>query len=140
MSATTRDDFELWLVRMDDELEALKMQVPRKLRANLDFSIASLRKLEAWILANYATIESLVRDEEGMVLDRLARYIGETLRKATKGKWDIELTNKKDAYFRLPVVVSAAGVECPVTLATASVDRRTGKYLEGVIAHLAQSA
>ena len=136
MPLTTRDDFEEWLAAMDDLLEEFIAHFPAGKREMLDFTPESLNVVEAWILEKYPDPYSMIKEEENETLDGLACYIGETFRTARGGKWDIRLDDPKLAFYCLPMLT---GWEkdytpmCPVTLATASADRRTGKYLRTVL-------
>lgn len=126
----TRDDFEHWLFIMDDELTALFNLLPSDFTAKLDYSIESLIELESWILNRFDSLESVTAPENMLVLDYLSRYVGEVIRRTVGGKWDIELDDVDDAFYRLPVLVHEKyGRECPVTLVSASVDRRKGDYI-----------
>ena len=81
----------------------------------------SLDDLEAWILAHYEDHHALIADRQ--MLDNLTVYIGETFRKHLGGKWFIDLKNKKNAYYSMPVLTdpSYRGVvyKAPLTYATA---------------------
>lgn len=137
----TRDDFELWLVEMDDRLEALWQDLPPSLSDQLDYSLASLTALEAWILDRYPSLQELRAPAEKERLDQLAIYVGETLRKNAGGIWDIDLENSRNAYFRMPVICKErVFTECPVTLVTACTDRRTGTYIAKVVRYLCEKS
>lgn len=126
----TRDDFEHWLFVMDDELATLFSLLPANLSEKLDYSIESLIELESWILNSFDSLESVTSTENKLVLDYLSRYVGEVIRKTAGGKWDVELDDVDDAFYHLPVLVHEKyGRECPVTLVSASVDRRKGDYI-----------
>ena len=61
---TTRDDFEVWVIHLDDTLAEFFDPLPNRLRERLDYSA------------------------ESRVLDgAAARYIGETFRKTAGGHW-----------------------------------------------------
>lgn len=129
---TTRDDFEYWLMDMDDALDYFLAILPPQIKDKLDFSPSSLSTLEAWILDEYPSIQAMLVSNQSRQVDGVARYIGETFRKSLGGHWDIHLDEPKFAYFGVPILT---GYEekptpiCPLTLATASAERRTGKYL-----------
>jgi hypothetical protein len=129
-----RDDFEYWLFKMDDRLEALFNTVPENVAADLDYSPPSLSTLEQWLLSAFPDVESILADEHQELLDDLSRYVGETVRKALGGKWNIDLERPENAYFQIPVVeVEGSWSACPVTLVTASLDRRRGDFMETVL-------
>jgi len=128
----TRDDFQRWLFDMDDSLEELFAYLPADVALAMDYTIDSLEAIEKWLLSKYETHQQVKGDAE--VLDMLSRYVGETIRKVCGGSWDIEQTNEKNAFYRIPVIKKpGAFAECPVTLVTASLDRRRGDYSAKVV-------
>lgn len=135
---TNRDDFEYWLMDMEDALDRFLSRLPSHIKKQLDFSPSSLDTLEAWILDIYPNTPAMLERDQSQIVDGAARYIGQTFRKAIGGRWDIELNNPEYAFFGVPILIltSAGGkstTDCPLTLATASADRRTGKYLRTVL-------
>jgi hypothetical protein len=133
--ATNRDDFEYWLADMDDALDRFIATLPASLRGRLDYSPASLDALEAWILERYPTTQAMLAPSEAQVVDGLARYVGETIRKNIGGKWDIRLDDPKYAFYGLPQLTGfgpRSTPEAPITLATAAADRREGNYIRSV--------
>ena len=101
----------------------------------LDYSIESLDKLEGWILANYDEIKKLIDDSK--MLDYLTVYIGETFRKQLGGKWYIDLKNKKNAYYSMPVLTDPSYrgevYKAPMTYATACINRKKGNYISTIL-------
>jgi hypothetical protein len=136
---STRDDFEYWLMDMDDALERFLSGLAPHIKEKLNFSPSSLDALEAWILERYPSTQAMLGRDQSRLVDGAARYIGETFRKALGGRWDIELDDPKYVYFGVPIFT---GFEekptpvCPLTLATASANRRTGKYLRTVLENM----
>lgn len=125
----------MWLSQMNDELRAFFSENVAGLAAQLDFSGSSLDVLEEWMLSKYSSVDELVDPSQKAVLDRTARYVGETIRKQYNLQWKIELKKKDDAYFGLPVMTDEKGkvnYECPHSLVTATVDRRENGYLRMV--------
>lgn len=132
--ATTRDDFEYWLFEMDENLSLLMASLPADVSEKLDYSVESLAILERWLLASYSSLGEILNKSEKGTLDRLSRYVGETIRKNLGGIWNIDLTNSKNVYFGIPVVEQkGVWTECPVSLVTAATDRRKGDYVQGVL-------
>jgi hypothetical protein len=132
-----REDFEYWLADMDDAIERVLGSAPLGIRERLDFSPGSLDVLEAWILERYASTDAMLPASESRVVDGLARYIGETFRKAIGGRWEIRLDDPKYVFYGKPQLTGFWDKPtplCPLSLATASADRRTGRYLGGVLA------
>ena len=131
-----REDFEYWLADMDDALERFLDSLPNEVSERLDYSPASLDVLERWILDRYASTDQMLPASEATKVDGLARYIGETFRKAIGGHWDIRLDDPKYVFYGRPQLTGFSDKPtptCPLLLATASADRRTGKYLNGVL-------
>lgn len=130
----TRDDFEYWLFAMDDKLALLFGSLPVEVSEKLDYSVGSLTLLEKWLLNLYPSVGDALKETEKDTLDQLSRYVGETIRKNLGGIWNIDLTNRKNVYFGIPVV-EQKGVwsECPVSMVTAAADRRKGDYIESIV-------
>ncbi len=130
----TRDDFEYWLFVMDDKLGLLFGNLPVEVSGNLDYSVTSLTLLENWLLKSYPSVGDILKETEKDILDQLSRYVGETIRKNLGGIWNIDLIDKKNAYFGIPVV-QRKGVwsECPVSMVTAATDRKKGDYMESIV-------
>ena len=130
----TRDDFEQWLFEMDERLDEFIGNVPRNVSMKMDYSVESLSLLENWLLTKYRSNNEILKDSEKQLLDMVARYVGEALRKNLGGVWNIDLKNKSSVYYELPVIEKqGCWTECPVTLVTASIDRRSGNYMAGVL-------
>ena len=125
LQTTRRDDFEIWLSDMDAPIQTLRADHP-----DLSGDPKSLPALEFIILSEFETVDAALAPANARRIDRLARYLGEVFRTTLGGKWDIELTDVKDAFFGLPVIKTPVGTYCPLTLVTATVDRRRGDYLE----------
>ena len=100
--AYTQDDFEDWIILIDYKMDYFTGEFAKEQNLNLDYSIESLDEIEGWILANYKEIKDLIADSK--MLDYLTIYIGETFRKYIGGKWYIDLKNKKNAYYGMPVL------------------------------------
>lgn len=135
--AKRREDFQYWLADMDDAIERFMDGLPAEVRERLDFSPDSLDVLEAWILQRYASTQEMLASSESRVVDGLARYIGETFRKAIGGHWEIRLDDPKYVFYGMPQLTDFWDKPTPVgplSLATASADRRTGRFLSGVLA------
>jgi hypothetical protein len=130
---SSRDDFELWVFKMEDALEKFLGQLPEDVRRSLDYSPASLDALEKWLLERYTSPQLMLAPDEKDILDGAARYIGETFRKNVGGYWEIDLDNPKYVFFGLPILTGFRVPESPHSLATASTHRRTGTYLRTVL-------
>lgn len=127
-------EFEEWLSFMDDKIEELLEELPRKVRTQLDYSPKSLAVLEEWLLSTYATPEEIKNEENKHFLDRIGCYVGECFRKKLGGKWEINNTDPADVFYGLPVVRGKRIPEfCPLCMVTASIDRRTGVFLKSIL-------
>jgi hypothetical protein len=125
------EEFQVWLaneVEVRDELEAL-------IGSELGLDEGSLDTLEAYLLHRYARPEDALRPDERDVLDAAARHVGLVILLNVDGtKWDIDLDDENALYYRLPVIRFSDGTaDCPLSLTTASLDRRTGNYLRTVV-------
>lgn len=130
-----KDSFELWLASMDTYLDQLRASVPDDL--TLDFSLESLKPLQVWLLQHYPDLDAAKADMAGTINDA-GVYVGETIRKtAGRGKWRLDDT-QGSAFEGLPILVDFrdGAPVCPVTLVSASTDRRNPDYLFNVASHL----
>jgi hypothetical protein len=136
---STRDDFEHWLFEMDDRLEEFVGVLPTDISSKMDYSAESLSVLEGWLMTQYESVNDILKESEKPMLDMVTRYVGETLRKNLGGVWNIDLKNKKNVFYRMPVIEKQGSwTECPVTLVTASTDRRNGSFIAGVLNSIAR--
>lgn len=131
----TQNDFQDWIFNMSDKMDYFTEEFARENNLLLDYSMESLESLERWIINNFKTIEDLKANPK--LLDLLTIYIGETFRKQIGGKWFMDLENKENAYYHMPVLTSPdyKGVKfkSPLTYATASIDRRKGNYISTIL-------
>ncbi|MFV0427960.1 MAG: hypothetical protein ACK5KO_00810 [Arachnia sp.] len=127
---TYRDHFELWLADMWVYLDDLRAAVPDDVV--LDYSLDSLVPLERWILQRYPDLAS-AKAELGGLAGSAGAYVGETVRKAAGGVWQLDGT-KSSVFYGFPVLVGVRGKKTisPLTLVTAATDRRRGDYLYSV--------
>lgn len=131
MRLNSREEFQTWLaneVEVRDELEAM-------IGSELGFDESSLDKLEDFLLKRYKKPSDALKLNERNVLDAAARHIGLVMLLNVDGsQWAIDLDNEDNAYYRLPIIrMEDEAEECPLALATASLDRRRGDYLRGVV-------
>jgi hypothetical protein len=141
VAKTSQKSFEAWLDYMDDALCDFTDSFPADVRRQLDHSIESIDLLEQWLMQRYGSNKEAVRDVESTALDRVARYAGETIRRHTGSHWTVDLEDNSNAFFGLPILTGGklgGGQICPLALATASLDRRTGHFISGVARRLAQ--
>ncbi len=126
------EDFECWITTIPDRIEEVKRSLPIDIAKSLDRSLGSLDGLEAYLLQNY-TVEQMRAQENAILYDGLARYVGSTLKlNIDRLEWYIKLQDAHDIYFNVPVLILKGGDRspiCPLSLITAALDRRTGNYL-----------
>jgi hypothetical protein len=130
--------FQYWLAHMDDALDAFVASAPEPIRRQLDDSQTSLDALEAWLLSRYASIAEAKEPSEAQFIDGAARYVGEIFRVRTGSRRMLENRDPKFVFFGRPVLHGGAVgrmTECPLSLVTASLDRRTGRYLSTILAN-----
>ena len=137
MSETSdQDKFQAWLFEMDNALDRFLQSFPAEVATKLDFSQESLNELEALVLKRYGHIDETRPSSEARFLDGAARYVGEVFRKKLSGAWIIELDDEKDIFYGLPQLRGMRGQRaqlCPLTMVTASVDRRTGDFYHTIL-------
>jgi hypothetical protein len=131
MSLHSYQEFQAWLandLEVRDELEAM-------IGTDLGIDTMSLDKLESFLLNRYRTPDEALRLNERGVIDAAARHIGLVMLLNVDGAlWAIDLENEDNVYYQLPIIKLPDGAEeCPLTLATATLDRRTGEYLRTAV-------
>ena len=131
----TQENFEEWLILIDFKMDYFTGEFAKEQKLKLDYSIESLDEIEGWILANYKEIKDLTNDSK--MLDYLTIYIGETFRKYIGGKWFIDLKNKKNAYYGVPVLTYPSykyeRYTTTMTFATACIARQKGDYISTIL-------
>ncbi|NEX92902.1 hypothetical protein G3573_08980 [Caulobacter sp. 17J65-9] len=128
---------------MDGALARFLDGLPGELRAKLDFTPESFEALEGWALSRYASLAEARAPSEAATLDGASRYVGQVFRKSLGGRWFIDHRDPKNAFYGLPQLEGLKGQVaqiCPLTLVTASLDRRTGTFISTVYRnHLART-
>jgi hypothetical protein len=108
------DNYVWWLNIMHDEMARLCI-LPRKVREQLDFSLASLDVIEQYILDNY-TLEEMKDKRNRFARDLFARYIGETIRKNMPERyWYFETENPQSPYYGIPLLMTLHAGGTPMT-------------------------
>ncbi|PMS22547.1 hypothetical protein C0Z18_04260 [Trinickia dabaoshanensis] len=136
------DRFQNWLMEMGGAIEALRESLPADVAIRLDFTGDSLSAIERFALARYPSIENIKRRREARLVDGMARYVGEVFRKHLGGRWIVH-SDACNAFHGLPQLVDMTGQcspLCPLTLVTASVDRRTGDFIRTVFDNAVRNA
>lgn len=131
----TQEDFQEWIFFISDKMDKFTDTFAKDNHLILDYTLASLNDIERWILDNYSEIKELLADK--VTLDRLTIYIGETFRKYIGGKWFMDLKNKQNAYYSVPVLTAPSYrgevYLTPMFFATASINRNKGNYISGIL-------
>lgn len=135
MTMSNEDQFQVWLIDMDDAIKRFRQTLSKRVDEQLDYSAESLNVIESFALKKYGSVAEVMGDQDSRPVDAMARYVGEVFRKHCGGKWVIDYSDPKDVYHGVPQLSGMAGQRtpvCPLSLVTASADRRTGTYLKGV--------
>lgn len=124
-------ELQTWIATIEEAREELEELVGSELSVDLE----SLDRLEKFLLKRFKSVDAALTLDARGVTDAAARVVGTTLLLAIDGaRWDINLDNPKAAYYRLPILVMPDGsVESPHAMVTASLDRRTGELLRGLV-------
>lgn len=137
------DQFQFWLMDMSDAIERFHHSLPNELGLLFDYSPDSLLAHEEFALSKYPNVEAAKQPDEAATLDALARYVGQVFRKNLGEKWVIDYSDEKNAFYGLPQISGMAGQKvqlCPLTLVTASLDRRTGKFIRQIFDNSSRNA
>ena len=133
--AYTQENFQDWIFFISDKMEYFTGEFAKENGLVLDYSIKSLDELEGWILSNFKHHDELIAQKK--LLDHITIYIGQTFRKHIGGKWYIDLENKKNVFYSMPVLTDNTyrGLlyVSPLTYATASISRNKGNYISTII-------
>lgn len=141
--ANAQEELDAWLSSMQFELEIeLLAELPEDFP--YDFDRGSLAVLEQLVLAEFDTKDSLRDPDQADFVDRLVRYVGETIIRNYPGsKW----APGGPSYNDLPVVLVPDGTdvpEAPFFLLTRAVARRTGneftRVFDGIAKNIAMNA
>ena len=131
----TKENFQDWIFYIGDKMDYFTETFAKENNLKLDYSINSLDILENWIINNYNSINDLRETYE--ILDLLTIYIGETFRKHIGGKWFMDMENKDNAYYMMPVLTSSEYkgeiFKAPRTFATACISRKKGNYISTIL-------
>lgn len=97
----SKDDFDEFLFKMDDQLDALDDRA-KKHGIQLEFSMNSLEKLESLF---FKIADDVDDDTRASLIVTFARYVGEIVRLSFGGKWKLSLDDPKNIYYNSPVIV-----------------------------------
>ncbi|WP_343652013.1 hypothetical protein [Stenotrophomonas sp.] len=102
-----REDFEQFLIIMDDQIDWLIEQAQRH-GIVLDGSLDSLDRLEHLYTAMSSTLSA---HECASLRVVFARYLGDSVRALHGGQWTLPLDDPRDISFNMPVIVGHS--TCP---------------------------
>ena len=102
-----REDFEQFLILMDDQIEWLVEQA-RDHGVVLDGSLETFDCLEGLYISMSAT---LTKDDCASLRVAFARYLGDSVRELYGGQWTLPLDDPGDISFNMPVIVGHS--TCP---------------------------
>lgn len=129
--------FKCWLKDIPNILDGFISRMPKEVADKLDFSMESLSIVEKRLLDSYQTIEQIMFEEPFYILDGYAVYVGETFRKIIASHdphicWQLVL-EEDNVYYSLPILDGFNIIACPLSMVTASLDRRTGVYISSIL-------
>lgn len=131
----TQENFQEWIFYIGEKMDLFTDKFAIDNHLNLNYSIKSLDELENWIIKNYNNSDELIQNPK--LLDLLTIYIGETFRKHIGGKWFMDLDNKDNVFYMMPVLTDKEykGVKykSPMTFSTASISRKKGNYISTIL-------
>lgn len=99
--------FEDFLMRMDDQLEALADEAAKR-GIKLDKTLDDLERLEKLF---DLMVEGADKDTRSSLIVTFARYLGEVVRIRYGGRWALPLDDEKNINFNKPVIVGHAKIE-----------------------------
>ena len=129
--------FKCWLKDIPNILDDFISRMPKEVADKLDFSMDSLDVVEKYLLDNYENNKQIMFEEPFYILDGYAVYVGETFRKIIASHdphicWQLML-EEDNVYYSLPILDGYNIIDCPLTMVTASLDRRTGKFCSSLL-------
>jgi len=102
ITTNDRDNFENFLILMDDQLEAVENE-SNKRGFSIDLTINSLENIEKLFLS---IIKDCTEEETEGWIAAFARYVGEIVRIRFSGQWHLSSDSPKDVYYNTPVIVN----------------------------------
>lgn len=128
LSQEELDEFQEFLVEMDDVLDPF-IESATQAGYKLDYSLDSLGELERLYLDRHA------QEDEQLLLNRCARYLGELFRLTVGGRWQL-CTTPRGVYFKLPIIAdySDRGLEyCPIEIMRTLALRKNPGFLRRTV-------
>jgi hypothetical protein len=132
-----REGFEAWVMFIDATIKQLLDELPEEVSQRLDFTPESLDVLEGWLLSKFDSPAAILQPSENWYIDRVSKYVGETIRRNAGGEWSINLDDPSLVFYGLPVIERKNGYpDCPASLVTASLDRRRGNFIRKIVENI----
>ncbi|WP_446808821.1 hypothetical protein ACH50O_16340 [Methylomonas sp. 2BW1-5-20] len=101
------EDFDNFLMVMDDQLKALQEEARRR-HLILDFSLDDLERLEKLFdLMN----DGVDNDTRSSLIVSFGRHLGEVVRENYGGRWVVPLDDEKNINFNKPVIIGHTKIE-----------------------------
>jgi hypothetical protein len=129
----TRDDFETWLIFMDDYISRFAAALSPEDQEKLDLSPESLDMVEAWLLKNFPDLTAFLHRQKDGIIDGCIVYVGEVFRDNLGCKWTINVDNPEEQYYQLPVIKNfhdpLIPMISPMNLVLKAVEKRAGWYM-----------
>lgn len=133
----TKENFQEWIFLISDKIDYLTSVFAKEQGLVLDYSLKSLDQLERWLLLHFENSSEIIVDDKAELLDYLLIYVGQTFRQYIGGRWVIDLDNKQNVYYSMPVLTDryykGAIYKAPMLLITASINRKTGDFISTVL-------
>ena len=125
----SRDEFEMWLFRLPDVQTEFMDFFNRQAQQKLDYSVASLNALEAWLLEKYQNADEIQQLGQRDIHTGVASYLGGLYVRHLGATWNTNLEDVDNIYYALPVVEWDDSTDCPLATVTTSLARRRGDFL-----------
>lgn len=133
----TKENFQEWIFLISDKMDYLTSVFAEEQGLMLDYSLKSLDQLEKWLLLHFEDPSEIIVDDKAELLDYLLIYVGQTFRQYIGGQWYIDLENKQNAYYSMPVLTDkhykGTIYKAPMLLITASINRKKGNFISTVL-------
>jgi hypothetical protein len=101
------EDFDNFLMVMDDQLEALYEEATKR-RFALDLSLDDLERLEKLF---DLMADGVDNDTRASLIVSFGRHLGEVVRENYGGRWAVPLDDEKNINFNKPVIIGHTKIE-----------------------------
>lgn len=132
-SLKNEQEFNEWLSNIPDNIQNLVTSLPSSLRINLEnYDIEATRELSEWVLQNVSDINEIKKNSK--LWGEIASYFGEVFIRMLDGRWDIELEDEDNVFYRKPVIFTKnSGPFSPFSLVTALLARKNSSFIPTII-------